>query len=222
MGKSIVTLAVEKLRSNGFRAAEACPGKKMPALTGIAVAVDLQKVDLREKTAALTVSILAPASMGAQACQKAALTVGKVLQADGADCTQESCEFDGLTNLFCTRITAKYAGTASAEDWAERAGFSVKLENVTVRSLVSFTARRDRTLSGEEAHWTFELEEFFRPEDNEEGEPVSPFTLTMLRPLQQEIFDNCHWTYQERITEQTGTRQIRRGYATNRAVIVYS
>lgn len=219
MGKSIVTLTVEKLCASGFRAAAACPGKKMPALTGIAVAVDLQKVDLLEKTANLTVSVLAPASMGAQACQKAALSVGQVLQTDGADCTQESCVFDGLTNLFCTQITARYAGTASAEDWAKRAGFSVELAGVNLNSLVSFTARRDFE---DDVGWIFEVEEFFRPENVEELEPQEPFDLTMFRPMQRESFLGCRWTYRQRVTEQTGTRQIRRGTATGRTVQRYS
>lgn len=225
MGKSIVTLAIEKLRSEGFRAAEAWPGQKLPALADIAVAVDLEKVDLREKTAQLMISVLAPSSMGAQACQKAALTVGQVLQADGADCTQESCVFDGLTNLFCTKITAKYAGTASAEDWASRAGFSVKLGDIQLRSLVSFTAKRETDESAEslgDAKWSFEVEEFFRPEDTEEIEPQEPFTMVMKRPMQMEIFRECKWTYQQRETEKTGTHQIRRGIAAIRSIMLYT
>jgi len=224
MGKSIVALAVEKLQAEGFRAAEACPGRKLPALTDIAVAVDLEKVDLREKTAQLLISVLAPSSMGAQACQKAALSVGQVLQEDGADCTQESCSFDGLTNLFCTNITARYAGTASAEDWSSRAGFSVSLAGVPLGSLVSFSVKRevDETVTVlADAKWTFELEEFFRPEDFEETEPEEPFTLVMKRPMQMEMFRECTFTYQQRITEQTGTRQIRRGVATRRSITVY-
>jgi len=167
MGKSIVALAVEKLQAEGFRAAEACPGRKLPALTDIAVAVDLEKVDLREKTAQLLISVLAPSSMGAQACQKAALSVGQVLLSDGADCTQGSCSFDGLANLFCIKIAAKYSGTALAEDWTDMAGFSVTLGAAQLGSLVSFTASRktdDTVTALSDAPWTFELEEFFRPE----------------------------------------------------------
>lgn len=225
MGKSIVALAVEKLRAEGFRAAEACPGQKLPALTDIAVAVDLEEVDLREKTAALQISVLAPSSMGAQACQKAALTVGQVLQADGADCVQNGCEFDGLTNLFCTKLTAKYAGTASAENWASRAGFSVSLNDVQLGSLVSFTARRetDETVTEiSDAKWFFEVEEFFRPEDTEETAPQGSFTMIVRRPLQMETFRECVWTYQQRVTEQTGTRQIRRGTSIGRAITLYA
>lgn len=220
MGKSIVTLTVEKLKAAGFRAAEACPGKKMPALTGIAVAVDLQKVDLLEKTANLTVSVLAPAAMGAQECQKAALSVGQILQADGAACTQESCQFDGLTNLFCTQITARYAGTASAEDWAKRAGFSVHLNSIVLNSVTAFTATQEPEAG--ETKWRFEVEEFFRPEHGEEADPEETFLLTVFRPLQRENFTECYWTYRQRITEPTGTRQIRRGIAERRTVTKYT
>ena len=220
MGKSIVTLTVEKLKNSGFRAAEACPGKKLPALTSIAVAVDLQRVDLLEKTAELEISVLAPASMGAQACQKAALSVGQVLQADGADCTQSGCTFDGLANLFCTRIIARYAGTATAEDWAKRAGFSVWLGDQQLGSIVSLTVSKER--NAHDPDWVFELEEFFRPEDVEEVDAEEPFRITMYRPMQTEIFTNCYWTYQHRVTEQTGTRQIRRGTAEERAIQRYA
>lgn len=217
MGKTIVELTVDKLKAAGFRAAEASPGAKMPALTSIAVAVDLQKVDLLEKTATLTVSILAPASMGSQACQKTALAVGQVLQEDGADCVQESCVFDGLTNLFCTRITAKYAGTASEDDWAKRAGFSVHLGSVSLDSLVSFTVVQD--LDTGTTDWVFEIEEFFRPEHGEEAEVQEPFELTVHRPTHQEVYKQCYIYYRKRVTEATGTRQIRTGSAETRSVV---
>jgi len=126
MGQNIVERTVSRLRAGGFRAAAACPGEKIPALTDLAVAVALHEVDLGEKMAVLEVSVLAPASLGAQGCQTAALAVGQLLQNDGASCTQDACEFDGLAGLFCVRILARYAGTAYPDDWTERAGFSVK------------------------------------------------------------------------------------------------
>lgn len=225
MGQSIVALTVARLREGGFRAAEGCPGRKLPALADIAVAVDLREVDLGEKTAALTVSVLAPSAMGAQACQKAALEVGMLLQADGASCVQENCEFDGLANLFCTRITARYCGTAMADDWTERAGFHVLLGETRLQSLVSFTARRvtdDTATALADAKWQFQLEEFFRPENTEEDSPEEPFTLRIVRPMQTEVFRGCTWTEQQRVTEQTGTRQIRKGIAQSRAVSSYA
>lgn len=225
MGKSIVELAVEKLAESGFRAAAACPGQKKPALTDVAVAVELQEVDLGEKIAVLTVSVLAPSSLGAQACQKAALGVSQVLQADGASCVQDSCDFDGLANLFSVRIQARYAGTAFPEDWTPRAGFSVHLGETELGSLISFTARRTTssdTTSLSDAKWEFQLEEFFRPEDTEESSPEEPFVLRMFRPLQTETFRECVWTEQQRITQQTGTRQIRKGVAGSRAVSAYA
>jgi len=224
VGKSIVALAVARLREGGFRAAEGCPGQKLPALTDIAVAVDLHEVDLGEKTAVLTVSVLAPSAMGAQACQKAALEAGQLLQADGATCVQESCEFDGLANLFCTRITAQYSGTAQADNWTQRAGFHVVLGETRLESLVRFTAHRTagetETLS--DAKWHIQLEEFFRPENMEEESPEEPFTLRMVRPYKTETFRGCVWTEQQRVTEQTGTRQIRKGVAESRSTSVYA
>lgn len=218
MGQSIVDRAVSRLREGNFRAAAACPGEKIPALEDIAVAVALHEVDLGEKMAVLAVSVLAPSSLGAQACQSAALAVGQLLQTDGAACTQDACEFDGLAGLFCVRILARYAGTAYPDDWTVRAGFSVNLGEQTLGSLVSFTARRD--FSGE--GWEFQVEEFFRPEDVEPEEVEQPFVLRMFRPLQTETFLECRWTEQQRVTEQTGTRQIRKGTAASRAVSVYA
>ena len=225
MGQSIVDRTVSRLREGNFRAAAACPGEKIPALADIAVAVALHEVDLGEKMAVLEVSVLAPASLGAQGCQTAALAVGQLLQNDGASCTQDACEFDGLAGLFCVRILARYAGTAYPDDWTERAGFSVNLGEQSLGSLISFTARR--VSAGEEtglagAVWEFQLEEFFRPEDTEPGDVEEPFTLRMFRPLQTETFRECRWTEQQRVTEQTGTRQIRKGTATSRAVSVYA
>ena len=222
MGKSIVTLVTQKLTEAGFWAAEACPGQKLPKLTDIAVAVELKNVNLREKTAQLNVSVFAPVSMGAQACQKAALSVGQVLLSDGADCTQGSCSFDGLANLFCIKIAAKYSGTVLAEDWTDMAGFSVTLGAAQLGSLVSFTASRktdDTVTALSDAPWTFELEEFFRPEDPESADPTEPFTLVVQRPLQRETFTECVWTSQERFTEQSGTWQVRKGKAGGRSIV---
>jgi len=228
MGRSIVTRAVDTLRNNGFRAEQACPGRKLPALADIAVAVDLDKVDLDkvdlgEQTATLLVSVVAPSAMGAQACLEAALAVGQLLQENGASCVQGSCEFDGLSNLFCTPITAQYAGTALPGDWTERAGFSLKLGDAELRSLVSFTAKRTAGSGTALADgvWSFEIEEFFRPEDSEDAEPQEPFVIRAFRPLQTETFRDCTWTEQHRVTEQTGTRQIRKGVAGSRSVSIY-
>lgn len=217
MGQNIVERTVSRLRAGGFRAAAACPGEKIPALTDLAVAVALHEVDLGEKMAVLDVSVLAPSSLGAQACQKAALAVGQLLQVDGASCTQDACEFDGLANLFCVRILARYAGTAYADDWTVRAGFYVTLGDQTLQSLTSFTARRVYSGSG----WEVQLEEFFRPEDTEPEEVEGPFTLRMYRPFQTEVFTECSWTERHRVTEPTGTRQIRKGTATTRSVSLY-
>ena len=223
MGQSIVDRTVSRLREGNFRAAAACPGEKVPALSDLAVAVALHEVDLGEKTAVLEVSVLAPSALGAQACQTAALAVGQLLQNDGASCIQDACEFDGLAGLFRVRILARYAGTAYSDDWTERAGFSVNLGDQTLSSLVSFTARR---VAGEDgisgAVWEFQLEEFFRPEDTEPEDVEEPFVLRMFRPLQTETFRACSWTEQQRVTEQTGTRQIRKGTAASRAVSVYA
>lgn len=221
MGKSIVELVVDKLCAKGFRAAEACPGRIIPALTDVAVAVGLSKVELGEKMVTLEVSVIAPSRMGAQSCQEAALAVGLVLQSDGADCTQESCTFDERTNLFCSRIVARYAGTAMPADWKQRAGFSVSIGNAFLESLVSFTAWRERTEGSADYQWHFQLEEFFRPEDMEQSEPSEPFTLVVRRPLQQETYTGGKWVYQHRTTEQTGTRQIRKGIALGRTVRSY-
>ena len=222
MGRSIVERTVSSLRQGGFRAEAACPGEKIPALEALAVAVDLHEVDLGEKTAVLAVSVLAPSALGAQECQKAALTVGQLLQAEGASCTQDACEFDGLANLFCVRILARYAGTAMPDDWSARAGFFVTMGDLRLSRVERFTARR--VSAGEEGlsdSWEFQLEEFFRPEDVEPEEAAAPFILRMYRPLQTETFRNCQWTEQQRVTEQTGTRQIRKGTAQGRTVTAF-
>ena len=225
MGQSITELTVETLRQQGFRAEEACPGRKMPALTQIAVAVELEAVNLTEKTASLEVSVLAPAFMGAQACLEAALAVGQLLQETGGECTQGSCEFDGLTNLFRTPITVRYHGTALPGSWTERAGFYLQINGVDLRCPVSFTGTRaveDPSDGLEDAPWEFELEEFFRPEDSEESEPEEPFVLRVFRPYQTETFLACTWVHQKRIVEKTGTRQIRKGIAGSRIVSIYA
>jgi len=225
MGKSILTLAVDALNAGGVRAEMGYPGRKMPALTQTAAAVSLHRVDMQQRLAVVQVTVAAPVKLGAEICQETALLAGQILRDQGADCLLSECVFEGQSELFLTQVTAEFSGTALAGFWEDRAGFSAELAGLNLESLVSFTAQRatDSTVTElENAKWQFELEEFFTPEAPEEISPEEPFTLRVFQPYQSESYLNCSWTEQRRVTERTGTRQIRKGIAQSRMVAEYT
>lgn len=197
MGQLILDQAVGVLRDAGIRAERAYPGGGMPAITDIAAAVSLKEAQLRQKTVTALVTVLAPASMGAAACEEAALAAGETLRQLGAQCSVEACQFDGRTGLFSAAVTAVFAESVE-----------ITLGSAKLKHVVSFAAWRevDEEITDiDGVYWYFRLEEFFPWGESEEAAPGEPFTLVN----GNESYTDCRWMSQKRTTEITGIRQIR-------------
>lgn len=207
MGKSILNAVVDLLNEGGIPAAPAQPEKHMLIIHTPVAAVSIEKVDTESAT--VLVQMVAPIQSGAERCQKRALQAGALLREAGAECVQGKCTFEGRSSLFCVPVTAKFYGTATAEDWIpkeESPPVSYRLGNTSLPYVTGFSA------SLEDALWAFSLEEFFPTGTPEPEKPEEPFALF----VGNEIFAGCTLTKCQREYTAEGVRQIRKGTATSR------
>jgi len=203
LGKLILEQVVKALNDVGIRAERACPGRIMPAITDIAAAVSLGESEIREKPVTVLVTVLAPASMGAAACEDAALEAGEVLRVLGGECNIRVCRFDGRTGLFSTAVTAAFSRN-----------MEIRMESKDLKHVVSMEAWRavDEEISSiDGALWYFRLEEFIPWGEEADSNVGEPFSLKNGKVT----FTGCRWTSYKRITEANGITQIREGYAGN-------
>lgn len=207
MDISLVTGVEDTLREAGFRVCRGWPGTGIPDITDVTAAVSLHAARFPEESATVRVTVLAPGKLGVECCQRTAWEIGEILAEQGAECGVAACEFDGKTGLFSVPVTAVFRQTAAET-------IVVKIGAVVLGHAVSFTAQRtvSKTVTSlEDADWSFRLEEFFPAGEAEEETPAEPFTVTNGK----ELYQNCTLTFQKRVREAGGTRQIREGVATS-------
>ena len=140
----------------------------------------------------------------------------------GAVCRQEKCTFLSKANMFCTPIVAVFHGTATADSWQPRQGYTVTVAGVLLPKVTAFSAQqrleeKETSLAGK--GWEFTLEEFLPAGTQEPADPAEPFVLTVSYDTGSETYSGCKLTARERIAEINGIRQVRRGMAEQRTVI---
>lgn len=207
MGKSILNTVIDLLNEGGIPAAPAQPEKHMLIIHAPVAAVSIEKADMESAT--VLVQVVAPIKSGAERCQKRALKVCELLREAGAECVQGKCSFEGRAALFCVPVTAKFYGTATAEDWIPREEMpkiSYRLGDTVLEYVTGFSALL------KDGQWEFELEEFFTRGTPEPEKPTEPFTFW----VGNETFAGCALTRCQRVYTAGGVRQIRICTATSR------
>lgn len=208
MGQLTLDRVVTALNEAGIRAERAYPKEKMPEITDIVASVCLQKANVREKNLTALVTVFAPMSVGAAACEEAALKAGDVLRFHGGKASVEGCQFNGRTGLFSAEVTGVFS-----------AGLEIVLGSVPLAYAVSLTSWRetdDEVTDIDGVYWYFRLEEFIPWGEGEGVAPGEPFTLVC---NDRESYNDCRWISQERVAEVAGTRQIREAVARSRTKI---
>ena len=109
MGQLTLDRVVVALNESGIRAERAYPMGKMLEITDIAATVCLQKASVRDRNLTVLVTVFAPLSVGASACEEAALMAGDVLRFHGGKASVGDCRFDGRTGLFSAEVTGVFA-----------------------------------------------------------------------------------------------------------------
>lgn len=230
MGKSILNRVIDLLTEGGVSAAPAQPNQQMLIIQAPVAAVSMEKVDMESAT--VLVQVVAPMQNGAERCQKYALTVHQLLREAGAECVQGKCTFESRPALFCVPVTAKFYGTATADDWIPAPPappapvLNVTLAGVALAYATSFSAQQEKVEveeKGEDGQvttklvtlpWEFTLEEFFPTGTQEPEVPQEPFTLRAGR----EVLSGCVLMEQLRVQTTQGIRQVRKGTAAERVL----
>ena len=219
---TIVNEVISKLTAGGIRAAEAYPGKRIPALTGAVAAVRLGKVDRSVRMTHLEVVVMSPASSGGGACETIALKAVGILQGMGGTCVKAVCKFDEMADVFYINIDVEFFGTALENSWSAGPGYSIKIGTQPLNYVTSFQTRRetDKDVTAiANAKWHFTLEELLPPGTSEPPEPAEPFTLFVSRNGGDETFTGCTWTSVKREDTIKGVSQVRVGIADKRNVL---
>lgn len=206
MGKLILEQAVQALQAGGIPAARAMPAARMPEITATVAAVSLQGMDLRSKKMTVLVTVLTPAHLGSAVCEEAALTAGELLSDIGGKCSADACRFDGRTGLFAVEVTAQFNSEVP----------KITINDVELKHVLAFTSWRtlDEEVSDwDNAKWNFRLEEYFPMGDDVEADPAGTFVLNHICQSGSESYIDSTWTYQRKVWDASGVRQIRLGVA---------
>lgn len=232
MGISILERVIQTLREENFEADIAFPGQKYPVLTQPVAAVHLQKVDRANLTVTVEVNVICPAILGGAVCEMEALRATEVLRWDGAVCIQNECSYDGLAQVYVVSVLATFTGVTDAENCTIGPGFTVTINGLQVRDVISFTAEQKadhqaQFAIGENAPvgiipgswlWHLELEELIPAGSAETIQSEELFELKLDTNLQAETFFHCRWLTEKREFTKSGLRRIRTGIAMSRKV----
>ena len=219
---TIVSEVIGTLTAGGIRAAEAYPGKRIPALTSAVAAVRLGRMDRSVRTTQLEVVVMSPSSAGGSACEATALKAVGLLQDMGGTCVKAVCKFDEMADVFYINIDVEFFGTALPDSWSAGPGYAIKIGAQALNHVTSFRTQRetDKEVTAiANAKWHFTLEELLPPGTSEPSDPAEPFTLSVSRSGGDETFTGCTWTSVKREDTIKGVSQVREGVAENRTVL---
>ena len=219
---TIVSEVINKLTTGGIRAAEAYPGKRIPALTGAVAAVRLGKVDRSVRTTHLEVVVMSPAASGGSACETTALKAVGILQNMGGTCVKAVCKFDEMADVFYINIDVEFFGTALPDSWSAGPGYAVKIGAQAMNHVTRFQIQRetDKEITAiSNARWKFTMEELLPPGTSEPSDPEEPFTMSVARSGGDETFTGCTWISVKREDTIKGVSQVRVGIAEKRTVL---
>ena len=222
MGYAIVDAVIEKLNEAGIRADVAWSGQKMPEITAVAAAVSLHLADRAEKLERVRVSVFAPSGLGGACCEDAGKRVCDVLQAMGANCLQNACEFQNSTGLFCVEVLGSFLTEQPTLPDTEPVvyTFSAMVAGKTVDNLVSATAYRmwDEETGTVLDTWTVQLVEQITGLENAE-QVEEPFEIWLTRNDQTDVYSGCHWSSWRRVLDSGGLKQTRSAVAQSRTTV---
>lgn len=219
MGQMIVDKVVALLASHNIRTEVACPPGRTDRVTGPVAAVSVEQVDGDAHTTTVLIEVLAPRASGGYACQKKALEVCTLLEADGAVCRQGKCSFVRHSDLFRVPVTAVFQGIARTNGMDTLARPVLTAGGMELTHLQHFSAQQEVIGSNAtiyDSAWEFTVEEFFPWGVFNTLEPDEPFTMDLRHGGYIERFERCKWKTRQRITEPEGIRQIRTGKAEGR------
>ena len=231
MGYSLVENIIHALRINGIPADRACPGKRMPEIQSVVAAVQLAKLDRKEETATVLVSVLAPRTAGAAEAEDAAIRICRFLEYEGGISRLEKTEYLSGPECFCMEVYATFFGRETASGWIpvfpeesepeEMPAFFVAVNGVEHPYVVSFRGFRqvdENAMSIDDVPWRFRMEEIYPLDIPEITMPISNFSLEVTRAAGTELFTGCVLTSHTREWRADGQHLIWEGTASQMMV----
>ena len=220
----IIDNVLAALNEAGLNAGKAYRGDQMPHVTGAYGAVSLEKLDHTARKATVLVTVIVPMEQGGSICQDQAILAGQTMEALGGVCVQEECRFQGYAQAYYIRVLGTFYAGAVMDEWNDTSDFTVVLGTQTISNAVSFQAEQalDEATGTplSTAVWSFRLVEEYGRGEAPKPEPVEPFTMSVKRSTGTETFSECSWTSIQLENTATGLRQVRKGVAKSRSVIV--
>lgn len=225
MGISILELVLRRLREANFTADVAYPGQKYPQITDTVAAVHIEKVDRANMTVTVEVNVICPASAGGTACEVEALRATEALRWSGAVCVQNSCTYDGISQVYIVSILATFIGITEEGSCTLGPGFQVFINDNYQPFAIGFSEEevQERTaefVTAEPAaigfsqgryYWNITLEELIPAGSPETVEPAGAFELRIVTDAKTECYYHCRWTSIRREFSQEGLRRIHKG-----------
>lgn len=227
LGISILELVLRRLREANFTADVAYPGQKYPLITDTVAAVHIEKVDRANMSVTVEVNIICPAAYGGTACEVEALRATEALRWAGAVCVQNSCTYEGISQVYIVSILATFTGITEENSCTLGPGFQVFINDNYQPFAVVFTGEevQERTaefVTAEPApigisqgayYWNITLEEQMPAGSPETVEPAGAFELRVVTDAKTETYYHCRWTNIRREFSREGLRRIRKGIA---------
>lgn len=210
MGYISPAQVVDLLNAGGIRTETAFPAERITRIAEPVAAVSLAEVDQEKSTVTVLVEILGPKESGGYVCQQKALEACSILADAGAVCCQGGCEFLNKGNVFRVPVKAVFC---TAEQ------FTIATGDLMLTYVCGFSAEQvlDSTVTSlQDAPWEFTVEEFFPWGVQDTLEAEEPFELDLRCAGNIERYEECQWIRRQRIAEELGIRQIRKGKATGR------
>lgn len=102
MGQITLEQAIAKLKEAGIRAARGYPNSRQPNITGVRVAVNVQKVEPGKTV--LVAAVCQRYSLGASACENAAVQVAQAWTNAGASCSYTTARLDKKSGLYILEV----------------------------------------------------------------------------------------------------------------------
>lgn len=233
MGREWLTEIRRILEKLGISVIEAYSGSTMVQVEGPMAAVELRNIDRDVGEAVIAIHVLTPRSLGGWECQSAAVAVTGALYGSQIQSVCGKMEYHHRSDCFAIPVTAKLPIVCENGTWGWGRSWEVTVGGRAVPYVIRFAAEQEQhrqMLHGvcqtepvgisqsANSGWNIRLVQKIPS-----GEPIpamwaEPFSLTVRRGRQVQVYEGCCWNTEKSVTEQSGVIVEYSGYALRREV----
>lgn len=233
MGREWLTEIRKILEKLGIAVTEAYPTGIMVQPEGPMAAVELRNVDRDAGEAVVGIYVLSPRGLGGWECQSAAAAVTGALHDSQIQSVCGKMEYHNRSDCFAIPVTAKLPIVCENGTWVRGRSWEVTMGDSALAYVTRFSAEQDQhrqMLHGvcqtepvgispsAGSGWQIRLVQKIPS-----GKPIpdmgaEPFSLTVRRGRQVQVYEGCCWNTEKCVTEQSGVVVEYSGYALRREV----